>query len=163
MILDKNGKIFGKINIIDLLVILAILAGIIGFGARFASKAAEDVKKKVQFSYVVQVDGVRIYTVDALLKKGIVTDTKTESVVGEITDVEYKPYVESMLTASGERISVEVPDSYSVIVTVNSEGNESDSGYFVGENIELSVGSTMSMTTKYVNTSGRIKSIEKKD
>jgi len=163
MIMDRNGKIFGKINIIDLFVIIAILAAVIGFGARFLTIAAENVKEKVQFSYVVQVDGVRSYTVDALVKKGLVTDSKTKSIVGEIVNVEYKPFEESMLTASGERVTVEVPESYSVYVTVKSEGKESESGYFVGENIELSVGTTMSMTTKYVNTTGKVKSIEKID
>lgn len=159
--LDKNGKFFGKINIIDLLVIVAILVGALGFGARFATKVAENAKEKVHFSYVVQIDGVRIFTVDALLKKGIITDQKTGSVVGEIVDVQYKPFENSLLTASGERISMEVPENYSAIVKVKSEGKESDSGYFVGENIELSVGGSLSMTTKYVNTTGRVISIEK--
>ena len=35
MIIDKNGKVFGKINIIDLLVLIVLVAAIFVVGSRF--------------------------------------------------------------------------------------------------------------------------------
>lgn len=161
MILDKNGKLFGKINIVDLLVILAVIVAVLGISARFITIAAENVRQKTQFSYVVEIDGIRIYTVDALNKKGIVTDINGETVIGEITDVEYKPKTVQSIKSNGESVFAEVPEKYTALITVEAEGNESDDGYFVGNNIELSVGSNIAMTTKYVNSTGRVVSIKK--
>lgn len=161
MIIDKKGKLFGKLNIIDLFVILFIIAAAIGIGARFFSGAAEDVRSKTAFTYVVEIEGVRSYTVDALAKKGPVIDTKSKKTVGEITDVSYQPMKTQSMKADGTTVFAEVPDKYTALVTVSSEGNETDKGYFVGENIELSVGTTINMATKYVNSTGKVKSIEK--
>lgn len=161
MILDKNGKLFGKISIIDILVILAVIVAAAGISLRFVTTAAENVRNKAQFSYVVEIEGIRFYTVDALNKKGIVTDSKGNSIIGEITDVEYEAMMEQNVSAEGEAVFVRVPEKYVARITVLAEGNESEEGYFVGDNIELSVGSTISMTTKYANSSGKVKSIKK--
>lgn len=159
MIIDKNGKLFGKLNIIDLAVILVIIAAAAGICVRFVSKAADNVRSKTDFTYVVEIEGVRLCTVEALERKGLVTDTKTKNVIGEITDVEYQPMKTQSMKSDGTTVFAEVPDRYTALVTVKSEGSESDKGYFVGENIELSVGTTMTMATKYVNSSGKVKSI----
>ena len=159
MIIDKNGKLFGKLNIIDLAVILVIIAAAAGICVRFVSTAADNVRSKTDFTYVVEIEGVRLCTVEALERKGLVTDTKTKNVIGEITDVEYQPMKTQSMKSDGTTVFAEVPDRYTALVTVKSEGSESDKGYFVGENIELSVGTTMTMATKYVNSSGKVKSI----
>lgn len=161
MILDKNGKLFGKISLIDILVLLVVLVAAAGISLRFVTTAAENVRNKTQFSYVVEIEGIRFYTVDALNRKGIVTDGKGNSIIGEITDVEYEAMTEQNVTARGEAVKVRVPEKYVARITVLAEGNESEKGYFVGDNIELSVGSTISMTTRYANSSGKVKSIEK--
>ena len=109
MFLDKKGNVFGKFNIIDVCVIIVLIAAAIGISARFMSSAAKNAREKVKFSYVVEIDGVRQYT---------------------------------------------------VLVEIEGEGKESDNSYFVGNDVELSVGSTMSMTTKYANSSGKVKSID---
>lgn len=161
MIIDKNGKLFGKINIIDLLVILLIIGAGIGFGLRFVSTAADNVRSQTKLTYVVEVENIRSYAVDALQKKGIATDTKTKNIIGEIVDVSASAMKTQALKADGTTVFAEVPGKYSARVTVTADGRESDRGYFVGENIELSVGSSVSLSTKYVNTSGKVISITK--
>ena len=161
MIINKDGKLFGKISIIDFFVILIIIIGILGFGIRYISRAAKAARAVTDFKYVVEISNVRSYTVDALEKKGTVTDLKGKSVVGEITDVDYMPMRVQSVKADGTPVLAEVPEKYAVTVTIEAEGHESDSGYFVGNDVELSVGTTMAMTTKYANTTGKVKSIEK--
>lgn len=161
MLLDKKGKLFGKINIIDLCAVIIVIAAIAGFGARFASSAAKNARETVKFLYTVEIDGVRKYTVDALDKKGIVTDLKGKSVIGEIKDVSVQPMKTQSFTADGRMVFAEVPEKYTILVEIEGEGKESDNSYFVGNDVELSVGTTLSMTTKYANSSGKVKSIEK--
>lgn len=162
MILDKNGKLFGKISIIDLAVILICLAAAVGIGARFVTNAAKNVTDRESFAYTVEIEDVRIYTVNALMKKGTVTD-KSGNILGEITDVKYEEMTTQKVDAQGKAKWATVPGKYKVQVTVEASGKESDKGYFVGENTELAVGVTLTMGTKYVNSSGKIINIEKNE
>lgn len=163
MKIDKNGKLFGKINLIDFFVVIAIIAAMVGISFRFVTTAAKNVKEKAHFSYVVEVEGIRMFTVDALNKKGTVTNIKDESIIGEITDVKYEQSETQAISADGKTVFVKIPERYTALITVEAEGNEGKDSYFVGNNIELSVGSTISMTTKYVNSTGKVVSIEKLD
>lgn len=158
--MDKNGKLFGKINIIDLAAILIVILAIVGITIRFTSIAAENVNRKTDFSYVVEIEDIRIYSVNALKKMGTATD-KQGNVIGEITNVEYDKMVRQRLNENGEPIKVTTPLRYVAKVTLNAEGKDTDSGYFVGENTELSVGSSITMYTKYSNCSGKIVNVEK--
>ena len=62
--------------------------------------------------------------------------------------------------SNGRMVSVDVPEKYTVDVTVVGEGNETTGGYYIGENVELSVGSTINMASKYANSTGKVKSIK---
>lgn len=158
--MNKDGKIFGKINIIDLLAVLILIVALVGIGIRFTSSASKNVTDKTEFSYEVEIDDVRIYTVNALNKKGIATD-KQGNVIGEITNIEYDIKKEQKVLSNGETVMVNVPDKYTAQIILKASGKESEDAYFVGENTELSVGSTIHMYTKYANCSGKIKSVEK--
>lgn len=158
--MDKNGKIFGKINIIDFAAIVVVLVALIGIAVRFTSVASENVTRKTDFTYVVEVDDVRIYTVNALQKMGTVTD-KQGNVVGEITTVQYTEKDRKTVLENGKAVNTVVPERFTVRLTLTASGKEADSGYFVGENTELSIGSSITMYTKYANCSGKIIDVEK--
>ena len=160
MLIDKNGKLFGKISIIDLLVILAFLVAFAGFGIRFLGPASESVTNRTSLTYVVKIEDIREYTVNAIKKMGVVTDNKSKSKIGEIIEVREMPRVEQELNDSGKRINVIVPEKYDVEVTIKTDAKENAKSYIAGENIVLSVGTTVNMATKYANTSGRIIDIE---
>ena len=59
MILDKNGKIGGKVSIIDLFILLIVLVVIAGIGMRYGSRITSAVKSDAEFEYVVMVEGIR--------------------------------------------------------------------------------------------------------
>ena len=53
---------------------MLVVAVIVGIVARYGSSVTGAVKSNKQFEYVLKVESVRQYTVDALEKKGKVTD-----------------------------------------------------------------------------------------
>ncbi len=163
MILDKNGKIGGKFSIIDAGVILIILIVAAGIFVRFSSGITTAVKSDKEFEYQVEVTGVRQYTIDALNKKGKITDKKSEMDLGEITNVEMIPTRFQSVTASGEIITTDLPDRYTCIVTIRASGKESDDSYIMDDSTELSVGRDVDIYSKYVKTSGEIISVKVAD
>lgn len=54
--MDKNGKIGGKISIIDILVVVLVVAVIVGIVARYGSSVTGAVKSNKQFEYVLKVE-----------------------------------------------------------------------------------------------------------
>jgi hypothetical protein len=159
MILDKNGKLFGKISIVDIAVILVVLAVIVGVFVRFAGSAGKAVTKPTKIEYVVKIENIRKSSVEALEKKGIVTDKKSETAIGEITNVEVQNVISTTPAANGKIVSATVPERYTALVTVEADGKEGESGYFDAQNNDISVGHTASFYTKYVATTGTIQSI----
>ncbi len=167
MILDKNGKVFGKFNVVDFSVVLAIVIAVLGIIGRFvipiggAVEKEEVVKTDVEVSYVLQMDALRIFSIDALMKKGPLIELSNGKEMGEITNVEYVPYKSDYINKDGDIIKMELPENYTAFVTIKSKGYETDKGYFIGENSELLLGTEVYLASKYVNVTGVVKSIEK--
>lgn len=158
--MDKNGKIGGKISIIDIGVIVLIFAAAIGLVIRFTSGTTTAVTSNETFRYVVKVNMVREYTVNALQKRGITTDKKAEMVLGEIKDVKVEDSKIQSTTASGKIEWSNLPDKYTCYVTIEAEGRESEDGYILDDTTELSVGRSVDIITKNVKTSGEIISVD---
>lgn len=159
MILDKNGKIGGKVSIIDILILLVVVVVAAGICMRYGSRVTSSVKSSEKFEYVLKIEGVRQYTVDALNKKGAVTDKRSEKNMGEITDVRVENATKESVTADGLVTYAEVPDYYTCYVTVNAHGKESADNYVLDDTTELSVGRIVDFYSKYVESSGVIMSV----
>lgn len=158
--MDKNGKIAGKVSIIDIGVIILVLAAVVGLCIRFLSNTTTAVTSNETFRYVVKINSVRDFTVQALKKGGITTDKKSQIVLGEIKDVQVGEAKMQATTADGTIKWATLPDKYTCMVTIEADGRESEDGYILDDTTELSVGRTVDIYTKYVKTSGEIISVE---
>ncbi len=161
--MNKDGNIKGKFNIIDLLVIVLIIAVIAGIFVRFGSKITTAVKSDEEFEYTVKLESVRQYTVDALEKKGKLSDKKATVDLGEIIDVRTEPASFLSETADGRMVYAKQPGRYTVYVTIRTRGKESDNSYITADSEELSVGRNTEIYSKYVHTTGFITSVKKLD
>lgn len=159
--MNKDGNIKGKFNIIDLLVIILIIAVIAGIAVRFGSKITTAVKSDEEFEYIVKIESVRQFTVDALEKKGKISDKKATMDLGEIIDVQKEPAAFLSETADGRMVYAKQPDRYTVYVTIRTHGKESDNSYITADSEELSVGRNTDIYSKYVHTTGSIMSVKK--
>ncbi len=161
--MDKNGKIGGKVSVIDILAIVLIVAVIAGICVRYGSKITNAVRSSEKFEYVLRVENVRKYTVDALERMGKITDKKSEKDLGEIVDVRYENATQQSTTADGRVVNPELPDRYTCYVTIQAVGRESDDNYVLDDSTELSVGRDIDLYSKYVKTSGTIESVKVMD
>ena len=153
MMIDKNGKLFGKINLIDFAVVALIIVAILGIGLRFFVKDSMD-RDAVKVTYTTKIENVRIQSVDAFdMSNEILADGK---VVGEIVSVKSEPYTTREIDVKGNMTEAEVPERYTVYVEVCADALVKDDGYFMGGTEEISVGASITTKTKYLNTNGKI-------
>lgn len=157
----KNGKLFGKINLIDAGVILLIMVLLVAGTLKFKT-----FNKKIEASavgtitYTVIINNVRDYTAGAFVSGDTVFDSGTNVNIGTIRNVEAKTALIAKNLADGTVKMIENPYKKDVILTIEVPGTASDTGYFANRSIELKIGSEKNIETRYATTLGKIGSIE---
>lgn len=159
MFINKEGKLFGKVSIVDIAVIVLILAAAFGIYVRFAFSNDKIATSSQCIEYKMEIRGIRQGTVDALKKKGEIFNDATQECIGEIVGVETKEAFEERTLTNGEIRFLPLPEKYDATITVRIDGSVNDSGYYTGENQMMVAGSKYTVTTKYARTTGEIVSI----
>jgi hypothetical protein len=155
--INKEGKLFGKISIIDILVVLAIAIAAFGVYSRFFAGSEKIETASSHIEYKMAVKEVRIGTAEALKTYGgPVFDFETKEYLGDIVDVTYTEAKKGVELANGKMKEVVVPERYDAVVTVRVDGNINNSGYYTANNQPLAAGSSPVFYSKAAKTTGTI-------
>ncbi len=160
MIINKEGKLFGKISIVDIAVVLIIAILAVGIFVRFGSGGASPAVygEKIECTFLVK--NIRQFTVSALEKGGPLHDKTSKEYIGDITDVKYEPGEYYVNMADGSFKTIDNPeDRYNAYVTVEFLGKTSNKGYYTAANKYLAAGTTVIMNTKYAECESTVYSI----
>lgn len=137
--LDDRGRLFGKVNIVDLIVLLVIIAVVVFAVVRMTGSSSETVPVRV--TYVVE--GVRHATVSALQAKGTVTDDGGVG-LGKVQDVMVTPTIVEVSTSEGGLKAVESPVFSDVSIVVLGNGRVSGSTVRIGS-VPMRVGKKVTL------------------
>ena len=128
--IDENGKIGGKINLIDFLIVVVILAVVAFLGYRFLSNDdKEDTGEPVIIEFTFAE--VNDYTVERLEIGAPVLDGNANRDLGTAVDFTIDDATTYAATDSGKTVLVDIPESKSVVVTVESTGELNDNGLLI--------------------------------
>ena len=153
----KTGKLFGKISIIDIIVVLCIVVLAFGIYMRFTSDSdATQATERTKIEYVYKVESVRQYTLDAFRKGGPVYDRETKEYLGEVVGVTAEDAKMEVSLINGEYVSITVPDKYDAYVTIQVDGKYNSLGHYTNANRYIGAGQTLNALSKYSNTEGQI-------
>lgn len=123
-IIDNKGKIFGIINIIDLLAILLVALLVYGGVTRLKqSPAAEAETKKAIVT--LEISNVRMATVDGIEVGDPLYHYDKGTLFGTIVDKKVEPYKEPVESGDGRWVLAEVPEKYVVTMTVEADAKDS--------------------------------------
>jgi len=129
--LDERGRIFGKVNVVDILVLLVIIAVVVFAVVRFTGASSEAVPLKVTYT----VEGVRQATVDAIQNTVQVNGTVRDeggTVLGKVDHIDVRPTEEEYMTPQGRLEAFDSPIFNDVDIVVRGEGSESGSTLRIG-------------------------------
>ncbi len=160
-LIDEKGRIFGKINIVDLCVVLVLLLAAAAFFVKDASITKTD-KSAAAIEYTVVIRSVRKPTAESLensIGKSL-TVTKTGELLGEIKEV-VKTDAEAYISSkNGEYIKTTFPDKFDLTVTITTQGSENASGIYTAGGKQILVGENLNIATDSIQTAGEIISIK---
>ena len=158
MIIDEKGRLFGKVSIVDIAVILFIVVVAAVLAWRFVGMDNETVKvQEVTCRYECVVEGVRIESINAL-KHDIgkdVSDSQNKK-IGTLLSVEERPYATDLVNGRGEVEIKEVPEKYSATIVFEGQAKKANSGYVSGSGYEISIGSKPLLALETIDVEAQI-------
>lgn len=122
-LLDDKGKLFGKVNVIDLLLVFIVFAVVTVVGYKFLQPsdvpiaASGDTTAEVTF----YGNALHPFVVDKIREGDQIRLASTNDVLGEITSVEQGPAELIASDAEGQWIKSEVPGKFKVYISIQGQ------------------------------------------
>ncbi len=158
-ILDDRGRLFGLVNVIDLLVLLLVVAAAYTLFTRFVADDMRYDPGAVPVTITTHVSEVRQPTVDAMKVGDTVYDHVTGQVIGEIVQKEVEPYREPVDAGDGRLILAEVPERYNINVVLEGYGHDLGRTIRVAS-YEVRVGSSLTLQGREFSVASTVFKVE---
>lgn len=153
-IIDKQGRLFGKLSIIDLLVILIVVVLAAAFYLkRNVKEHTSPVTPTTSITYEIKIPGVRDEILSEFQVGDQVYDTDNDSgnAIGTIREIRVEPYRLNATLTDGSYTVGEVEGRNDVYLTLEGSGLISGGRYYVNRTYEINVNSYRNIYTKYVD------------
>ncbi|MDU1023510.1 MAG: DUF4330 family protein [Peptoniphilus harei] len=160
-IIDKKGRLFGLINIVDLLIIILLLALVAVGVKRFGNKAAVGEATTKKGVITAEIKDVRDVTAKNVKVGDPIYDYDKGTLIGKILTAEVEPYKDKT-EYQGKFFNSEVPDKYRVIMTIDADVKETQDFYQVGTE-QIRIGAEMRIKNKSITSFMTILGIEVKN
>lgn len=161
-LIDEKGRLFGKINVVDLCVVLAVIVAIGVFFVKGNPDKVNTSNANSTVTYTVEIKAIREMSVNALkanADKSITENTEEKKNLGVISDISVKTATGYIASKKGELVKSEYPDKYDVTLTIETTGLENEKGVYTESGKQLLIGEYISFIAEDVQTSGEITAI----
>jgi hypothetical protein len=160
-IIDERGRLFGKISVIDVLVIIVVAVLALAAYTKFrVIDNTNTTTKTVPVTYTVKIQSIREGTANAL-RAGDAFFTKNAIPAGTIQFVEITPSRVLSGLADGTYVIAPVEGRVDALITVEAQCSITNDRYYVDRTYELNVNTDQTYHTKYVEIYGNITEITK--
>lgn len=157
MLLDEKGRLFGRVSIVDLGVLLLVVMLLTGaYYKFFMVDKSQNAAKFDTLEYKILVKEVRQQSVDAIEVGADIYDVKTDSPMGKIVDKEVLPATDQLTKADGTMVIAEKPQRFDVLVTIQVPGVETKYGFLANGKRDLNRESQQVMDTRMIVVETRI-------
>ena len=165
-IVNEKGKLFGIINIIDLIVLVCIVLVAGALVYKFAAPAASDViAPKADMYVTMRVRGAMDYLKDEVTKleagQQLVAGSSYVSET-ELVSVESLPYLAAATSDAGQFITANDPQKSDLMIVVKAKQNKDEAIYKIG-NQEVRIGRGFIFKTQTVEVNAIVEKIEFKE
>ena len=169
-LMDENGRLFGKISVIDVLVVAVVL--VMAAALCFKNASLGDIGEKERdrsieqpITFQIRAQGLRTYIADAILEGESIYDANYPSggePLGTIAKVEVTADPGSAIYAlfDGTAGLVEMEDTVDILITVEGTGVAEGRTWSINQAYDLGINSTRNYYTKQVQFVGVVDSIK---
>jgi len=160
MIIDKQGRVAGKVSIIDIALVLVVIGLVIGYGYRKMSGIATAiVNTNTTFYVTLDVEPLRQFSVDAINIGDIFYKQHEQQPLGKVVAIRKETAKNVIDRPDGTAVYAEMQDKYALYVTLECTGNVNNGGYYVNGSSQISAGSDVTVQSNMVVCGARVNSI----
>lgn len=161
-IIDHNGRLFGKISIVDVIVILvvAVMAAALYVKTNTLTHTSTAIENET-ITYQIYCRGLPAYVEDSVQVEDLIYDEDRPSsgCLGTITAVEVLPGTEQVTFDDGTVEEVSAEDTVNLCLTIEGEGLVDGKRYALNRIYDLGVNSARNFVTTYARFTGTVISI----
>lgn len=152
MLIDKNGKIFGKISIVDILLIIIFIGAVLFSLNKIGLFSPKDslVNNYDQIELVFYQEEMNSFTANNVNIGDPATESLQNSSFGNVTEVKIEDSVSWGSDIDGTQVSTSKEGYSSIYIHLDSSGKVGPNGltingsnYYIGETITLRVGNSI--------------------
>ena len=157
---DSEGRLFGKISVIDILLVILVAALIfaaVGRHEKVDKAVVSEVGKP--FEYQIKIRGMRDVSVQSLREGDAIFEFDTDTPIGVIEKIEVTSSLSEVTMPDGSVPIVEIEDRYDVVLTVKTQGFITSGRYFADGIYELSANAPLAFYSKYNSCNGTVWSL----
>ncbi len=162
-IIDKNGRIFGKISIIDIIILLSVL--FLAFSvlySRFSDANSIVSVGKQETALMIQIKAYGVFdTEKAPFSVGDSIYGNGGEIIGKITNVVKKPNVAKFKLIDGTYIDCESAEYVDYFLTVVGSAVETEKGLFAAGTLPLIPNNNVVISSSKYNGNSIVLSVEK--
>lgn len=156
MFVDQKGRLFGKINLIDLLAVLVAVLIIIGVLYKFVLSDSKGIGNNTVIKYTVSITDIRNVTVDAINVGDDFYDSKTDTYMGKVVGKEVKPYRDFIKKTDGMVALAEKPERFELLITLQVPGVVNNYSYLASGNRDINNQSTIFIENRIAEVQGKV-------
>lgn len=161
-IINEKGKLFGLVNIIDLLIVLVLAVGFVGvlkykdIGDMMGRLSADD-SGDIYITY--SINGVKDVSVEGVSIGDTFFDEDSRQIIGPVEEKSSSHTLIATTNSDGEFVYSEIPDRYDLLVKVKAKGTWNDLAITVNGK-DIQIGQKQEITSRISNFSAVIYNIE---
>lgn len=161
-LIDRNGRVFGLISIIDVVVLLAVVVVCVGvYLKNNVLETTASNTQNVDITMVIEARLVEEYVADAIQVGDALYDKDhaTGGPIGYITNIEYTEPRTIRELNDGSLTFVGGEDAVNVLVTLEGSGTMTDGIFSFNKIYELGLNAARNFETQYVTFTGYVMEI----
>lgn len=140
-LIDEKGRLFGRVSIIDLLIVLAVL--VLGLGYVYKRTSAE-VKQITGADNVFYVTVSNLdpygFDLEAVQIGDVLYKQYDRQPLGRVVAYTTEPFTEILVKSDGTAVLAPVEDRHTLYITLECTGSITDTGYFVNGSMPVADG-----------------------
>lgn len=150
--IDENGKLFGKISVLDLAFILCIILLAIFAFLKIGVNKNHLFVEKTEYIATYKVTGAKKSIIDSLSLNDKVYSADDNSYVGTIEKIDTSPAKIITETADGQVVSYLSPYKYDILITVSHKGYKDDKkGLVINKSYDIQSNAEKKIYTRYTS------------
>ncbi|MBO5918592.1 MAG: DUF4330 domain-containing protein [Oscillospiraceae bacterium] len=149
-IIDENGRLFGRISVIDIGVLILAVVLVAAFAAKDDTTPIAVIAAPMQdVSYTVAITNMPQGRLESLHEGDTLYDSETKYALGKVACVEAEACTTSILKSDGTYVMAPVEGRYNVTVHVDAKAMVDErQNIYINRTNQIAVGLSLSLYTK---------------